>query len=189
MNAREYLEILHVAERLKDTPRHCTTTKGRTESVAEHSWRMSLMASLLRHEFPDLDMDKVVNMCLIHNLGECFTGDIPTFVKTDADRAAEDALLDQWVKSLPDELSADFAALYDEMNAQETAEAKMYKALDKLEALIQHNESPLSTWSDNEYELNKTYAFDTVSFSDWLTELRKAILEDTVAKIEKEQFK
>ena len=44
MNAREYLEILHVAERLKDTPRHCTTTKGRTESVAEHSWRMSLMA-------------------------------------------------------------------------------------------------------------------------------------------------
>ena len=65
----------------------------------------------------------------------------------------------------------------------------MYKALDKLEALIQHNESPLSTWSENEYELNKTYAFDTVSFSDWLTELRKAILEDTVAKIEKEQLK
>ena len=189
MNAREYLEILHVAERLKDTPRHCTTTKGRTESVAEHSWRMSLMASLLRHEFPDLDMDKVVNMCLIHDLGECFTGDIPTFVKTDADRAAEDALLDQWVKSLPDELSADIAALYDEMNAQETAEAKVYKALDKLVALIQHNESPLSTWSENEYELNKTYAFDTVSFSDWLTELRKAILEDTVAKIEKEQLK
>lgn len=189
MNARAYLEILHVAERLKDTPRHCTTTKGRTESVAEHSWRMSLMASLLRHEFPDLDMDKVVNMCLIHDLGECFTGDIPTFVKTDADRATEDALLDQWVKSLPDELSADIAALYDEMNAQETAEAKVYKALDKLEALIQHNESPLSTWSENEYELNKTYAFDTVSFSDWLTELRKAILEDTVAKIEKEQLK
>ena len=189
MNAREYLEILHVAERLKDTPRHCTTTKGRTESVAEHSWRMSLMASLLRHEFPDLDMDKVVNMCLIHDLGECFTGDIPAFVKTDADRAAEDKLLDQWVKSLPEELSADIAALYDEMNAQETAEAKVYKALDKLEALIQHNESPLSTWSENEYELNKTYAFDTVSFSDWLTELRKAILEDTVAKIEKEQLK
>ena len=189
MNAREYLEILHVAERLKDTPRHCTTTKGRTESVAEHSWRMSLMASLLRHEFPDLDMDKVVNMCLIHDLGECFTGDIPTFVKTDADRAAEDALLDQWVNSLPDELSADIAALYDEMNAQETAEAKVYKALDKLEALIQHNESPLSTWSENEYELNKTYAFDTVSFSDWLTELRKVILEDTFAKIDKEQLK
>ena len=186
MNAREYLEILHLAERLKDTPRHCTTTNGRPESVAEHSWRVSLMASLLRHEFPDLDMDKVVNMCLIHDLGECFTGDIPAFVKTDADRKTEDALLEQWVKSLPEELSADISALYKEMEAQETAEAKLYKALDKLEALIQHNESPLSTWSENEYELNKTYAFETVSFSKWLTDLREEILKDTIGKIEKE---
>ena len=55
-----------------------------------------------------------------------------------------------------------------------------------MEALIQHNESPIDTWSENEYELNKTYAFDTVSFSEWLTDLRKAILEDTLDKIEKE---
>ena len=42
-------------------------------------------------------------------------------------------------------------------------------------------------WSDNEYELNKTYAFDTVAFSDWLTELRKEILDDTLKKIEAEK--
>ena len=66
MEPRDYLEILHVAERLKDTPRHCTTRLGRTESVAEHSWRVSLMAFLLRGEFPELDMDKVICMCLIH---------------------------------------------------------------------------------------------------------------------------
>ncbi|MBR5066586.1 MAG: phosphohydrolase, partial [Lachnospiraceae bacterium] len=59
--------------------------------------------------------------------------------------------------------------------------------LDKLEALIQHNESPISTWSENEYELNKTYAFNTVEFSEWLTELRKEILKDTLEKIEKEK--
>ena len=70
MNPREFLDILHVAERLKDTPRHCTTTKGRTESVAEHSWRIALMAFLLRDQFSDLDMDKVIRMCLIHDLGE-----------------------------------------------------------------------------------------------------------------------
>ena len=184
MNAREYLDILHIAERLKDTPRHCTTTKRRTESVAEHSWRISLMAFLLRHEFPDLDMDKVVDMCLIHDLGECFTGDIPTFIKTDDDREVEDSLLNKWVQSLPEELSRDIAGLYKEMDAQETKEAKLYKSLDKLEALIQHNESPIDTWSENEYELNKTYAFDTVAFSDWLTELRKEILDDTLKKIE-----
>ena len=183
MNAREFLDILHVAERLKDTPRHCTTSKGRTESVAEHSWRISLMALLLRHEFPELNMDKVVDMCLIHDLGECFTGDIPAFLKTDADRETEESLLDRWVKSLPAEVSADLAALYREMDAQQTMEAKVYKALDKLEAVIQHNESPLSTWADNEYEMNRIYAFDTVVFSDWLMDLRKEILADTVAKI------
>ena len=187
MNAREYLDILHVAERLKDTPRHCTTTKRRTESVAEHSWRISLMAFLLRHEFPELDIDKVVDMCLIHDLGECFTGDIPTFIKTDDDREVEDSLLNKWVQSLPEELSRDIAGLYKEMDAQETKEAKLYNYLDKLEALIQHNESPIDTWSENEYELNKTYAFDTVAFSDWLTELRKEILDDTLKKIEAEK--
>ena len=186
MNAREYLEILHVAERLKDTPRHCTTTKRRTESVAEHSWRISLMAFLLRHEFPGIDINKVVDMCLIHDLGECFTGDIPTFLKTDADREIEDNFLDQWVKSLPAELSRDFTDLYKEMDAQETKEAKLYKSLDKLEALIQHNESPIDTWAENEYELNKTYAFDVVAFSTWLTELREAILDETIQKIETE---
>ncbi len=187
MNAREYLDILHVAEKLKDTTRHCTTTNRRTESVAEHSWRISLMAFLLRHEFPDLNIDKVVDMCLIHDLGECFTGDIPTFIKTDDDREVEDSLLNKWVKSLPGELSKDMADLYKEMEAQETKEAKLYKALDKLEALIQHNESPIDTWSDNEYELNKTYAFDTVAFSEWLVALRKEILDDTLRKIDSEK--
>ena len=183
MNVRDYLDILHVAERLKDTPRHCTTAKRRTESVAEHSWRISLMAFLLRNAFPDADMDNVIRMCLIHDLGECFTGDIPTFSKTDDDRDIEDSLLKQWVNTLPGEISKEMKKLYAEMDAQDTVESKIYKSLDKLEALIQHNESPLDTWSENEYELNKTYAFDTVSFSEWLTELRKAVLEDTLEKI------
>ena len=187
MNAREYLEILHVAEKLKDTPRHCTTSNRRTESVAEHSWRISLMAFLLKHEFKDVDINKVVDMCLIHDLGECFTGDIPTFIKTDEDRDVEDSLLNKWVKSLPTDVSNELMSLYEEMEAQETKEAKLYKSLDKLEALIQHNESPLDTWSENEFELNKTYAFDTVAYSDWLTELREAILEDTMNKIEGEK--
>lgn len=77
--------------------------------------------------------------------------------------------------------------LYSEMDKQETVEAKIYIALDKLEALIQHNESPLDTWSENEFELNKTYAFDTVRFSSWLTSLREEILLDTLKKIDSEQ--
>lgn len=186
MNQREFLEILHVAERLKDTIRHCTTSNGRPESVAEHSWRISLMALLLKDEFPEVDMDKVMRMCIIHDLGECFTGDIPVFKKTEADRETEDSRLNEWVMGLPADVSETLNDLFKEMDEQQTPEAKIYKSLDKLEAVIQHNESPLSTWEEHEYELQKTYAIDFVRFSDWLTSLRQEILKDTLKKIESE---
>ena len=185
MEPRELLEILHIAERLKDTPRHSTTSKGRVESVAEHSWRISLMAMLLRDVFPEADIDKVTRMCLIHDLGECFTGDIPTFRKTPEDRRREAEELAEWVGSLPPEVRDELRDLYAEMDAQETLEARIYKSLDKLEAVIQHNEAPIGTWEPNEYDLNRRYAFDTVAFSEWLTELRKEILRDTEEKIAK----
>ena len=187
MEPREFLEILHVAERLKDTPRHCTTSRGRRESVAEHSWRISLMALLVKDEFPGLDAEKLMAMCLIHDLGECFTGDIPVFRMTQEDREREDALLAEWVDGLPEPTRSELQALYREMDAQQTTEAKVYKALDKLEAVIQHNESPLPTWEEHEYELQRTYAHETVAFSPWLTALRKEILADTEKKIETEQ--
>ena len=74
MEPRDLLNALTVAERSKDTTRHCYTTKGRHESVAEHSWMMTLMAFFMKHEFPDADMNKVIQMCIIHDLGESFTG-------------------------------------------------------------------------------------------------------------------
>ncbi len=183
MNARDYLEILHIAERLKDTPRHCMTSNRRTESVAEHSWRVSLMAFLLKHEFDDIDMDKVIKMCIIHDMGECFAGDIPTFEKTDSDRKNEARLLTKWIDTLPKELAEEFSMLFEEINRKKTKEAILFNALDKLEALIQHNESPIDTWSEQEMKFNKSYAFDVVKFSDWLTELRNEILDDTLKKL------
>ena len=185
MTPREYLNMLHVAEKLKDEIRHSTTSKGRPESVAEHSWRISLMAFWLRSEFPEADMDKVIRMCLIHDLGECFTGDIPVFAKTTADTQKEDQALRAWVDSLPKAIADEMNALYDEMDALETREAKIYKALDKLEALIQHNEAPISTWEDHEYSLQQTYGWPNVEFDAWLKDLRQEILKDTMEKIEK----
>lgn len=184
MEPEKLLSALHLTEKLKDVRRHCTTSQGRPESVAEHSWRIALMAFFLRDEFPEADMDKVIRMCLIHDLGECFTGDIPVFRKTAADEALENALLDEWVASLPAPYAGDMRVLYAEMNALQTTEAKIYKALDKLEAVIQHNESPISTWEPHEYDLNLTYAWDQVVFSDYLTALRKAVKKETLDKIE-----
>ena len=65
MEPRKLLEILDVAERLKDATRHCYTSNGRHESVAEHCWMMTLMAFFLREEFPDVDMNKVIEMCIL----------------------------------------------------------------------------------------------------------------------------
>ena len=183
MNARELLNALSVAETLKDTTRHCYTKKGRHESVAEHSWMMTLMAFFMRDEFPEADMDKVIRMCIIHDLGECFTGDIPTFDKTAQDEETEDNLLLRWVTSLPKPYCDEIIALYDEMAKRETTEAKIYKAIDGLEALIQHNISDLSTWIPKEYELNKVYGDDKVAFSDYLKELREEIRIDTLKKL------
>ena len=185
MTPQELLTLLHTAEKLKDTTRHCDTSGGRKESVAEHSWRLTLMAFFLRSEFPHLNMDKVMRMCLVHDLGECFTGDIPSFLKTRDDTAREDALLAQWVSTLPAPYNTELSALYDEMDALETEEAKLYKALDKLEAVISHNESPLDTWLPLEYDLNLTYANDNVAFSPYLTALRQAVRQETEEKVAK----
>lgn len=186
MEPRKLLDALHIAEKLKDATRHCYTSGGRHESVGEHSWRAALMAYFLKDEFPKADMDKVIKMCLIHDLGEAFTGDIPTFDKTKADEEKEENLLYDWVKSLPEPYAGEMMALYKEMEARETLEAKIYKSIDGLEAVIQHNESALDTWIPKEYELNQTYAEDRVQFSPYLTELRQMLKEDTIEKIKKE---
>ena len=183
MEPKELLKAMEVAVRLKDTTRHCYTEKGRRESVAEHCWLMTLMALLLRHEFPGADMDKVIRMCLIHDLGETFTGDIPTFEKNAEEEEREQALLNGWIDSLPGDISAEFRELFREMEARQTEEAKIYKALDGLEAVFQHNRSDLSTWLPLEYELNQTYAQDRVQFSEYLTQLRQLLREQTREKI------
>ena len=185
MNPRELLEIMTLAERLKDTTRHCYTSKGRHESVAEHCWMMTLMAFMIKEEFPEADMDKVIRMCIIHDLGEAFTGDIPVFNKTEADEQREENLLQSWVRSLPKEKAEEMLALYEEMEARETLESKIYKTIDGLEAVVQHNLSDISTWLPNEYQLNQTYAQDRVGFSPFFTQLREEMRKDTLEKIEK----
>ena len=183
MKPTELLEILRVAEKLKCNTRHCYTSSGRHESVAEHSWRIALMAMLIGPEFPEADMNKVIRMCLIHDLGEAFTGDIPAFDKTEADTEKEDAIFDAWVQTLPEETRGEFTQLLSEMNALETLEARIYKALDKVEALIQHNESDISTWLPLEYDLQLRYGKENMEFSPWFMAFRQEIDQWTKRKI------
>ena len=64
MDIGKFLEIMDLAENLKNNPRHSWTSSGRRESVAEHSWRLTLMAYFVTDKFPEADMDKVMKMCV-----------------------------------------------------------------------------------------------------------------------------
>lgn len=184
MEPKKLLDILGVAHRLKINTRHCFMENNRQESVAEHSWRVSLMALLVADEFPQFDMDRVIKMCLIHDLGEAFTGDIPAFEKTDADRITEVDQFRRWIESFPNPTRQTFQSLLEEMDAQITPESKLFKALDKLEAVIAHNESDIETWLDLEYEFQYIYGAKQVTFSDYLIRLKKEIDDWTTQKIE-----
>ena len=184
MKTDAYLELMHIFEKLKNEERHSWTSTGRRESVAEHSWRLALMAYFMKDEYPDLDITKVIFMCIYHDLGEAFIGDIPAFEKTGADSHAEDDALANWVNSLGEPYKTELSALFAEMHEQKTPEAQLYKALDRMEALIQHNEADISTWLPLEYELNFTYGMQDAAFSAYTKALRDRINEDTAAKIE-----
>ena len=183
MNPTELIKILNVAEKLKCNTRHCYTSSGRHESVAEHCWRAALMAMLLEKEFPQADMNKVIKMILIHDLGEAFTGDIPCFEKSSNDEKKESRVLDDWVQTFPEPERTQWLELYAEMNALKTQEAKIYKALDKMEAVIQHDESDLSTWLPLEYELQFKYGTENVQFSEYMKNLKAEIDKITQNKI------
>ena len=166
MNANELagvLDFLRGAERLKSTTRTGYTSTGQQESVAEHTWRLCLMAMVLRSEFPDVDFAKLVKICIIHDLGEAIHGDVsaPEQARRSASGVntgkAEDERRDllELLSPLPPRLRDEIAALWDEYEAAASPEAKLAKALDKLETIMQHNQG--LNPADFDYRFNLGY--------------------------------
>ena len=184
MNPRELIKFLNKIEKLKCNTRHSWTSNGRQESVADHSWRLAVMAMLCADEYPELDINKVIKMCLIHDLGEAVTGDIPAFNKTSQHETDEVSAVKSLFAELPPQTKLEFQELYDELSEKKTTEAKLYKALDNLEGLISHNEADISTWLPLEYELNLTYGKENCQWSEWTEKLRTEVNKDSLKKIE-----
>lgn len=184
MEHRSYIEFLNIIEKLKCNTRHSWTSSGRQESVAEHSWRLAVMAMLCTDEYPELDINKVIKMCLIHDLGEAITGDIPSFYKTEQNEIDEDTAVKDLLLRLPCDIRDEFESLFDEMNERATPEAKLFKSLDNLEALISHNEADISTWLPREYTENLTYGQKNCEWSEWTRGLKSEIKKDAIKKME-----
>ena len=185
MEYRQYIDFLNKIEKLKCHTRHSWNSEGKQESVAEHSWRLSVMALLCADEYPELDMVKVLKMCLIHDFGEAVTGDIPSFYKTADHEETEARAVRELVRELPTPMATEFIALYDEMDALETPEAKLFKALDNMEAVVSHNEASLDTWIPLEFSENLVYGEENAAWSDWTRGLRARLKADSEAKVAK----
>ena len=142
------------------------------------------MALLCADEYPDLDINKVIKMCLIHDFGEAVTGDIPAFLKTEADEEKEEQALCELLEELPEDVRNELSELFCEMNALQTKEAKLFKALDNLEAVLSHNEADISTWLPREYEENLTYGMQNCEWSQWTKTFREELKRDSERKIE-----
>ena len=184
MEQRKLIEFLGLIEKLKCNTRHSWTSSGRRESVAEHSWRLATMVMLCKDEYPTLDIDKVIKMCLIHDFGEAVTGDIPAFCKNEENEMEEQRAIEYLLSKLPENMGCELRNLFEEMSALESEEAKLYKALDNIEAIVSHNEADISTWIEMEYEENLVYGKDNCEWSDYTKKLREILREQSVEKIE-----
>lgn len=186
---KQIMAVISLAEKLKCVLRHGWTSNGRHESVAEHTWRMSLMVILVANELNrDIDTEKALKMAVVHDLVEAICGDVPAFdlisdhnartLKDQRERAA----ICQIETMAPDLVGGEIKALWEEFEEGISYEAKVVLALDKLEAQIQHNEADLSTWT----EIEKKMAFQLgryTRFDLFIDELRKSIEETSTEKL------
>ena len=184
MDYRTLLEFMSVAEKLKCRTRHSWTSDGRRESVAEHTFRLMVFAWLVRDELPECNMEKIMKMCLFHDIGEAVTGDIPCFEKREEDRKKESRAVEQIADLLPETYRLELLDCLRELEENHTLEARVVHALDKMEAVIQHNEAAIDTWLPLEYELQLTYGQEQAAAVPYLKELRRVLEEDSRQKIE-----
>jgi putative hydrolase of HD superfamily len=185
MNATEVaglLDFLRAAESLKTVTRSAYTSQGHPESVAEHTWRLSLMALLLAPEFPEVDFARLIKICLVHDLGEAIGGDIPApeQVRRRASGAVAGKAADErrdlvrLLEPLPEARREEVLALWDEYEAAQSPEARLAKALDKLETILQHTQG--RNPPDFDYRFNLGYAREHTERPPLIAEIR-AILD------------
>jgi len=178
------LRFLKEAERLKSTLRSGYTSMGRPESVAEHTWRLCLMALVLADEFEGIDSLRLIKLCIVHDLGEALSGDIPAVMQTDGmnKSSRERADLETLTEALDPAKRAEILALWEEYEAAASPEAILAKGLDKLETILQHNQG--KNPADFDYAFNLGYGRKQTSAHPLLAEIRTLLDEETRARAE-----
>ncbi|MDO4273451.1 MAG: HD domain-containing protein [Eubacteriales bacterium] len=178
-SSMQYLQFIKEMEQLKNVTRTAWTSDGHRESTAEHSWRLAMLAGVMLAEFPELDAQRVLMLALVHDMGELYEGDKSAADFPDAEEKYKEesegvqraaALLEEPVRS-------SLIQLWEEYEAGETREARLVKALDKAETIIQHNQGANPV--DFDYQFNLNYGKELFSGCEILEDLRRRIDEET----------
>ena len=176
------LAFLREAERLKNVLRTSWTSGGQQESTASHTWRLCLMALVLGEQFPALDQERLLKLCIVHDLGEAIHGDIPAIHQdANAPKAHQERQdLLTLVAPLPAATKQMIVDLWDEYEAAATPEAKVAKALDKLETIMQHNQG--ANPPDFDYLFNIGYGRKFTDAVPLAAVIRTILDEETVQR-------
>ncbi|UYH53067.1 HD domain-containing protein [Lawsonia intracellularis] len=175
----ECIAFIQRAENLKNTLRSAHTSQGRQESAAEHSWRLCLLILVFAKYFEHADVNKLLRLAVVHDLGEAVCGDIPAIAKPDLDKKSETERrgMCELCTGLPESIYTEMLALWDEYELAETLEAKIVKGLDKLETIMQHNQG--KNPPDFDYEFNLFYGQDAISVLPLLKQIRDVLDKNT----------
>lgn len=181
------LVFLREAERLKSVLRSAHTSTGRQESTAEHSWRLALLALVFEDDLGDVDICKVLKLCLVHDLGEALGGDVPAIEaqahSLKGDRERRDLL--SMTAQLDQPTRDQIMTLFDEYEAAATPEAQVVKALDKLETILQHTQG--KNPPDFDYRFNLEYGRRYTDAIPFLAVLRQVLDEETRKRADEQE--
>ena len=160
---------------------------GRNENDAEHAWHMAIMAYLLReYSNEEIDIARVMLMCLIHDIVEIDAGDTYAYdaegLKTQ--KAREDAAKERIFSLLPEDQKQELLQIFDEFEAFQTPEAKFARAMDNLQPLLLNNSNDGGDWKEHEVTAENVYGRQrkTKLGSEKLFEVTDRILKANIAK-------
>ncbi|MFD7233745.1 HD family hydrolase [Streptomyces syringium] len=140
---REAFDFIAFSARLREVERHNNATADRKESVAEHSWHLAMVTWVLHRDFERecghaLDLERMLKMCLMHDLVEIEAGDPSAWTtQHSAEHTHDKARIEEEVAQrrftpLPGDLGPEFLALWHEYEEGATPEARLVRGVDRL---------------------------------------------------------
>ena len=160
---------------------------GRNENDAEHAWHMAIMAYLLReYANEEVDITKVMLMCLIHDIVEIDAGDTYAYdsegLATQKER--EDKAKERIFSLLPEDQKNELISLFDEFEKYETPEAKFAHSMDNFQPLILNNSNEGGDWKEHGVTSKQVYGRQSKTRlgSEKIYEITDQIVQENIRK-------